>query len=511
MIYIKACFLLSTLLIAFKSIMYLLTIFQQEHYYSKNLLKTLYSFYFKKKFNYLLYINILISYIDNIYLYVFGILISLISLFITDKTTLKLKVTNRIKRMIITIIVIYIILIILPLKLSLSLTLFNPFIVIISNFINFPVETLIRKKYIKNAKKKLKDLDLVKIAITGSYGKTSTKNIISSILESKYICLKTPKSFNTIMGITKVINKSLYNTHEVFVCEMGATHKKEIEQMTKLINPSIAIITDIGPQHLDSFKTVNNVLDAKFELIDNMNSDGYAILNGDNCLIKERKITNIKNIIYYGLKETNDIYATNIKVINGITKFSVYYKKELYIDIETKLLGEHNIKNILAMLATTIILNGTHNLNIEKENLREEIKELNPTKHRLSYKKIDNIHLYDDSYNSNIVGFEKAVDVIKNTPYKKIIITPGIVDCGKKTKELNELTTKYIEGVFDDIYVIDNYSGRFIYKKLEHLKQVHLFPSFFDAYQDVISKYKTEEISLLIENDLPDNYYMRGK
>ena len=124
---------------------------------------------------------------------------------------------------------------------------------------------------------------------------------------------------------------------------------------------------------------------------------------------------------------------------------------------------------------------------------------------------VNNIHIYDDAYNSNLVGFTNSVEVLSKTPLKKVIITPGIVDEGKMTKELNEKVALKIKDVFDEIYIIDNYSGRYVYNKLSYLNNIHLKSSFREAYLEVLSKYQNEEIALLIENDLPDNYLVRRK
>lgn len=513
MIYIKIALLICSLSLIFKNLYYVLTIYQQEHYDSKKLLKSIFTFYFKKKYNYVIYLLFIISIIDNMYLYVLGMIFGVVFLFLKDKYIIKLKITKRIVRFIITYLILnFLIILITPYKLHLEtiflINILNPFIIILINYINYPIEKLIRNHYKNKAKKIIEDSHhLIKIAITGSYGKTSTKNILSKVLEQKYLTLATPKSYNTMMGISKVINEELTNLTEIFICEMGAYRKGEIKEMTKLLNPNIGIITDIGYQHMETFKSIDNVLDAKTELIDNMNEEGVAIVNGDNEYLKKKEYKITTN--YYGFLEENEICSKNIKIENGLMKFDIYEKDKFIIDIKTELLGKHNIKNILAsyVVIKTLV---SYGIEISSEEFKKAIQNIKPIKHRLSYEKVNNLHIYDDSYNSNLVGFKNSIEVIKTVPLKKVIITPGIVDCGKMTKEINEEIALEIEKTFDDIYIIDNYSGKYIYNKIQKENNLTLCSSFKDAYLRVLNKYK-EEICLLIENDLPDNFLNRKK
>ena len=131
------------------------------------------------------------------------------------------------------------------------------------------------------------------IAITGSYGKTSTKDFLATILSKRYKVLKTPGSFNTPMGICKVIRGELKPEHEIFIVEMGAKEKGNIKELCDLVRPEIGIITAIGPQHLETFKTMESVVSTKYELIESLPVEGIAVLNNDdeNCrnLVKRIK------------------------------------------------------------------------------------------------------------------------------------------------------------------------------------------------------------------------------
>lgn len=511
MIYLKICIFICISLLSFKGLYFLLSIFQEEHYHPRSFLNCLYTFYLKKIYNYFLCFSIIIFLFNNPYLYILCALFCFVGEIFKDKLLMKLKVTKRIIRLLITYMLFFIISLIFlkDLKLLSLLYLLNPFLIILANFINTPIEMLINNYYISFAKKKLKSTNsLVKIAITGSYGKTSTKNIITSILEEKYITCKTPKSYNTIMGITKVINTQITKSTEVFVCEMGASKQGEIYKMSTLIKPHISIITDVGLQHISTFKTLKNVLNAKFELLNTNYDNSINILNCDNELIKE-KGKDYQNVIYYGLNNESDVCAKNITIYRDKTTFDIYEKDMFVITIKTQLLGLHNIKNILASYSVIKALR-KHSIFITNEEFQKALLNIPQTKHRLSYEKIGNIHLYDDSFSSNLEGLKNSILVLDKVPFKKVIITPGIVDGGPMTKKLNQEVASLIKDKFNEIYIIDSYSGRYIYNELKDLDNIYLFNSFKLAYDSILKKNK-EEIAILIENDLPDNYLIRRK
>lgn len=202
-------------------------------------------------------------------------------------------ITNRIKRMYITNTIIFICLLLLA---NLNLTnlivtlilnvlysiyiVISFYVVIILNKINQPIEKKIQKGFYNKAQEKLESHEgLQIIGITGSYGKTSTKYIVSTILEQKYNVLMTPESYNTTMGVVRTINENLRPEHQIFVCEMGARNIGDIREICDLVKPKYGILTSIGPQHLDTFYTIENVKKTKMELVDSLPEER-------NCLCK---------------------------------------------------------------------------------------------------------------------------------------------------------------------------------------------------------------------------------
>lgn len=491
---------------------YILTIFQQDHYDVKKLLHFSYKIYYHKLFI-LLLIMILLYFLFNPYHTIINLLICLFLVIKKPKYIISLHFTKRIIRLIITYLIFTsIISLLLPLPFINGLMLINlliPFLIIMANFINYPLEKAINNKYIKQAKTKLEDhKNLIKIAITGSYGKTTTKNIINFVLEKSYLTIASPKSYNTILGLCKTINYNLKSNTEILICEMGANHLKEIGEMSSFLNPHIACITEIGPQHLETFKTIDNIVKTKFEIIETMGFNKTVVLNGDNPLIKNKEIISLKNIYYVGQNKSNDIYVEDIIFKEDIMSFKIIDNDNI-LHISTHLLGIHNINNILIAYGVIKALK-KYNIIISNNEFEERIKLLNSIPHRLEYKKINNFHIYDDSYNANIVGFFNAIQVIKALNTKKVIITPGIVDTGTESENINKSAANFILNNFDDIYLIKNKITLFYQEVFDNNKEkYYIFNSFKEAYNYFKIKYKNEEVSLLIENDLPDNFLER--
>ena len=189
-------------------------------------------------------------------------------------TKKKLVYTPRVKRLIITDLAITIIALIIVgfyagiIYLSgvmLILVSSQLFMNIVTNLVNHPLEAGINQHYINDAKRKLKEVDGLKvIGITGSYGKTSVKFYLQTLLQDKFHVLVTPESFNTPMGVVKTIRGFLKPSHEIFVCEMGARHVGDIKELCDIVHPDYGVITSIGPQHLETFFNMDNISDTKF-------------------------------------------------------------------------------------------------------------------------------------------------------------------------------------------------------------------------------------------------------
>lgn len=507
-----------------KCYIYLANLFQQNHYDKIKYIKSLKKYYLYKIYQYYYYVGglflILNFFVNNLF---YLTLILLLASFCHRNTyVIKLKFTKRIIRLTITTSLLLVLLAFLVIKINalfyLSVVLL-PFIIVIANFINIPIEKIINHYYINKAKRKAKKIVIKqKIAITGSFGKTTTKDILHSVISKNYLVDKTPKSYNTILGISKTINENLKYPLDAYIMEMGAFKQKEIKKMSKIFNPNIVMITEIGMQHMSTFKKIENIVKAKFEILEGLSSNGSIILNYENRYIRNYDITKYQNKILY---PNIDIYtygiefgryqAKNIKFDKNITIFDIYENDKFLLQIKTHLLGRHQILNILSVYCAICALR-KENIIISDDDFKNVLEDIANTEHRLSYKRQDNLSIYDDSYSSNIVGFVNACEVISHQDGKKIIITPGIVDGGNYDEVLNQNAANSLLNIFDEIYLIDNPSSRIIANYLDNQKvKYHVFSTFKLAYLDVLSKYNIKEtkVNLLIENDLPDSFLER--
>ena len=325
-----------------------------------------------------------------------------------------------------------------------------------SNIILAPVQASINNWYYKDAKKIIEGMpNLTIIGITGSYGKTSTKHYLHRILSEKYNVLMTPGSYNTLMGVIITIRRDLKPYHNVFIVEMGAKQNGDIKEICDLVNPKYGILTAVGGQHLETFKTIENVQKTKFELVDALPSDGLAILNSDFPYVANRPITNV-DFKYYGLKEEDvAITAKDISYDHEGMQFKVYEnlpveKAGELVSLQTKILGDYNVSNLLACVLMA------KELGVEYSVMHYGAKRIQPVKHRLEMKKSpNNVTILDDAFNSNPLGAKMALDVMNRFDGgKKIIITPGMVELGTEQEALNQTFGEQISEVCDYVVLV---------------------------------------------------------
>ena len=382
----------------------------------------------------------------------------------------------------------------------------TPILVPLSNIINKPIEKAVQNWYINDAKKKLADMpSLHKVGITGSYGKTSMKFYLSELLSSRYETLKTPESFNTPMGVTITVRRDLKPTHEYFICEMGARRVHEIKELCDIAHPHDGIITSVGPQHLETFKSIENVVNTKFELADSVQAAGGKIyLNGDNELIRA-KAPQYKNAVLYGLSEGNDWRATDISVSDRGTEFTVIPPEGEPVRFSMKLLGEHNVQNVLGAIAYAA---GT---GIPLEKLVLPVKRIAAVPHRLQLlDKGGGLTFIDDAYNSNPSGCRAALSVLGLFDACRILVTPGMVELGEKQEELNFEFGQEAAQSCDYIVLVGKAQTVPIYNGIKDagfdMECVYIADGLNEAL-DKVRAYQTDKKKVvLLENDLPDNY-----
>lgn len=385
---------------------------------------------------------------------------------------------------------------------------YQPDVMLLANTLMVPVEKSINQGFYDSAQKKIKTReDLKVVGITGSFGKTSTKFIVGTILKEKHNVLNTPESYNTPMGLSKVINNELNKDHEVFIAEMGAREIGEIKEVAELCQPNIGVITSIGPVHIETFKNIDNIMKTKYELIEELPADGIAIFNYDNEYLKKLADKTFKEKLLYGLEdiENLDVYADDIVVSELGSTFTLRNKEGNSISCTTKLLGKHNIYNILAGACVAI------SLGMSFEDISKGISKIEPIPHRLNI--IDSgtgVIVIDDAFNSNPIGTKAALDVISQfKDGRKIIVTPGMIELGAMEEDANREFGNNIGKVCDYAILVGEKRTKPIY---DGLMEVSFNPANIfivnnlDEATEILGKITRPKDVVLFENDLPDNY-----
>ena len=300
----------------------------------------------------------------------------------------------------------------------------------------------------KEAQKKLRAMDHLQIvAITASYGKTSIKNFLHQILSQKYNTYMTPRSVNTLGGLMKDVNDDLPQETEIYIAEAGARERGDIDEIAKFLEHDYAIVGNIGPQHIEYFKTLENIRNTKMEILHSpklkkafvhesahVKPDDKVILFGDN----------IKNI-----QATLDGLSFDLE-IDGETEH-----------FEAPLLGSFNAVNITAAILVA------KELGMEMEEIKKAVSKLKPVEHRLQKIEAGGKLIIDDSFNGNLEGMTASYGLAKTHPGRKILITPGIVE---SDEESNIKLAQKIDEVFDTVIITGSINAEVL---ATHIKNAH--------------------------------------
>ena len=418
--------------------------------------------------------------------------------------------TKRVIRQIIIMIILtfvceYLLLKVLNVSLVSAISVVLPYLLVYPMaLLALPMEKLIKKSYENKAKKILYSYtNLIKVGITGSFGKTSTKNIINDIVNDDYYTLITPASYNTPMGITRTIREYLKPTHELFICEMGADHVGEITYLMNFVKPKYGIVTSIGPQHLNTFKSLDNIINEKMQEIELLPSDGVGIINYDNEYIRNYKIKNNCKVISIGIDNKDaDYVAYDLNYSSSGTTFKVNINDKPY-EFKTILLGKHNVMNILSGIVLAL------ELNIDVNKIVSNVSNVRMVEHRLELKKINGFTFIDNAFNSNPVSSKLSLDVLSKMDNKRIIVTPGLIDLGKKQDEYNYEFGKYMINKCDFVILVGKKNTETIYNGLKDVNydmhNVLVVESEKEAFNYVYTHFTPNDI-VLLENDLPDAF-----
>ncbi|MGD8426258.1 MAG: UDP-N-acetylmuramoyl-tripeptide--D-alanyl-D-alanine ligase, partial [Balneolaceae bacterium] len=380
-----------------------------------------------------------------------------------------------------------------------------PFFIFFAGLLTMPLEAYVHRHFITLAKKKLSRMPhLTVIGITGSYGKTSTKFMIRDLLSERYSVCSTPASYNTPMGICKVINNDLQAHHQVLILEMGARYEGNIEELCDIAEPDIAVVTNIGIAHLETFGSKYAIAQTKSSIVKRTKPGGKAVLNAD-----DERVSNMADlrsdieIIMAGI-DKGDIRAKDITYGREGMKFNVTADKESEL-FEMKILGKHNIQNMLLAVGVA------HSLGIRLTTMALAAGRMTPVAHRLELKKQGSITVIDDAFNSNPVGAQNAVETLAQFKTgRRVIITPGMIELGELQEEKNrEFGQQIGEANLDLVILVGQNQTKAIKEGIKQtnfdMEKVKTVRSLYDANR-IMHNYAENGDVVLYENDLPDSF-----
>jgi UDP-N-acetylmuramoyl-tripeptide--D-alanyl-D-alanine ligase len=312
---------------------------------------------------------------------------------------------------------------------------------------------------VKDTKKALREIaswhrnkfELPTVAVTGTNGKTTTKDMIAEVLSSKFKVLKSIKSYNNLIGVPLTLFEIDTDT-QVLVLELGMSELGEIGILAKTAKPNIGVITNIGPAHLESMQSLEKIAQAKFELLDNMSSSHTSVLNADDEFLAKRIKEGKERSVSFAIKKDADFKATELTFNDeGYIGFKINGK----ININLKLLGEHNVYNALAAFAVGTLLG------VEEKKIKQRLERYKPSELRMELVRIGDIKVINDSYNANPVSMANALKTLKQmkTKGRKIAVLGDMLELGEKTLDYHrELGRSVVESGIDLLLTVGKFS-----------------------------------------------------
>lgn len=382
-----------------------------------------------------------------------------------------------------------------------------PQMLLAGDLVMTPVQAFINGRFLTRATRKLRGIDPIVIGVTGSFGKTSTKAAIAHVVGRPEEVLATPGSFNTTLGVSRTINENLLESHRYFVVEMGARQIGDIEEICRFVSHRIAVLTAIGPAHLETFGSLDNVRKAKSEIIDHLPDDGVAILNVDDPEVRSvADATSRVEVVRYGIEaEGNpDITVKELWLVERGTAMTIVDKRtDQELHVKTKLLGRHAVGHVLAAVAVALAAGRS------LAELGPAIESMKPVEHRLQI--IDGtggVTVIDDAYNSNPAGAAAALEVLEQMPGgRKIVVTPGMVELGPLQFEANESFGEHAGRVASHLIVVARLNREAIVSGARKAgsAEVITVDSLTQATEHLKTLLRPGDV-VLFENDLPDQY-----
>ncbi len=381
-----------------------------------------------------------------------------------------------------------------------------PVWVALAGLVLAPVELRIHEGFKSRARRRLAERpDLVIVAVTGSYGKTSVKFMIAEMLARRYSVLATPGSYNTPMGICRVINDQLRPEHQVIVLEMGVRHSGDIAELCAIARPHVAVITGIGVAHLESMGSEEAIANEKGSLLDFLMPGGTAVLNADDAWYASHRGRSPHAVVGVSAtgREDADLRASDIRFGPEGTSCRVTDLEGRSLDVMLKLLGRHHVGNMLLGMAVARVLG------VRLRQAALAASGLEPVPHRLALRSEDGLLVLDDAFNSNPVGARSALEVLSAFPGRHFLVTPGMIELGDREEAENEAFGAAMAGCADEVYLVGPERTRPIARGLLargfRAEDLHVVHTLFEARDAVRRRARPGDV-VLYENDLPDQY-----
>jgi UDP-N-acetylmuramoyl-tripeptide--D-alanyl-D-alanine ligase len=382
-----------------------------------------------------------------------------------------------------------------------------PFAVVAANILLIPVQNAINEGFVRSARRKLAEIQPVVIGVAGSYGKTSTKYFIATILEEQYKVLRTPNSFNTKLGVCRVINETLAIEHQVFVVEMGAYQRGEVAETAELVRPRIGVVTSIGPEHFERFLSIENIQATNYEVIEPLPVDGAAIFNCDfpDCAVLADRTKHTRVFRYSIERRDVTLWAEEIVHSGDGLAFTMVHRDGRRQPARTKIVGRHNVQNILAAALVAL------DMGLTFDQIAAGIAKLEPAPHRLNIiRGAGGVVVIDDSYNSNPWGAAEALNVLAEfRTGRRMLVAPGMIELGTLQDEMNEKFGRQAAAVCDYIFLVGPAQTRAVAAGLKKAgypeSQYRVCQNLGEATAAMQAMVRPGD-AVLFENDLPDLY-----
>jgi UDP-N-acetylmuramoyl-tripeptide--D-alanyl-D-alanine ligase len=383
-----------------------------------------------------------------------------------------------------------------------------PYILLAADVLMAPVQRSINARFLAVAGRKLREVGPTVIGVTGSYGKTSTKAAIAHLIGPADEVQATPGSFNTPLGVSRTINENLEPGHKWFVVEMGARQEGDVAEISRFVSPAIGVLTAIGPAHLESFGSIESVTRAKSELIENLPSHGFAVMNVDDAGVRAvADATSGVTVVRYGIDDEGrpDVTARDLLVTEKGTAMTIVDRRtDARLPVQTKLLGRHAVGHVLAGVAVALAVGRS------LDELAGAIASLEPVEHRLQIiAGAGGVTVIDDAYNSNPLGAAAALDLLELMPGRmKVVVTPGMVELGEVQRTANEEFGRQAAAVADTLIVVARLNRDAIVTGARSAGtdvNVIVVDSLGAATEELKGLLGAGDV-VLFENDLPDQY-----